>query len=83
MDYNTIQEGVHLPVLCLMSKKKNKEKKVVHLLNGHDIMNKFKLSPSVLVGKILNEIEEAQAIGEIRDKNSAFKLAAKIIKQNR
>ncbi len=61
--------------------KKNKEKKITHLLNGHEIMKKFKLQPSELIGGILDELEEAQAIGKIKDKDGAFKLAAKIIKQ--
>ncbi len=60
--------------------KKEKEKKPVRLLNGNDIMRRFKLPASVLIGKVLTELEEAQAIGKIKSKAEAFKLADKIIK---
>lgn len=49
------------------------------LINGHDLIKHFKLIPSPLVGKILKEIEELQAIGKINDKTEALKAAAKII----
>ncbi len=42
-------------------------------------MLKFKLEPSELVGKILAEIEELQAIGNIKTKKDAFKVASQII----
>lgn len=63
--------------------KKSKESKPAPLLNGHDIMRKFKLAPGPLIGIALKGLEEAQAIGRIRGKEGAFKLAAKIIKQNK
>jgi len=63
--------------------KKNSEKKIPHLLNGHDLMRKFKLPPSPLIGKLLGELEEAQAIGKIKSKEEAFKLAEKIFKLKR
>ena len=60
--------------------RKEKEKKPARLLNGNDIMRRFKLPASVLIGKVLSELEEAQAIGKIKSKAEAFKLADKIIK---
>jgi len=63
--------------------KKNSEKKTQRLLDGHDIMNKFKLPASPLIGKVLEELEEAQAIGKIKNKEEALKEAAKIIKKNK
>ena len=62
---------------------KEKEKKKARLLNGHDIMRRFKLPASKLIGKVLGELEEAQAIGKINSKGDAFKLAAKVIKLKR
>ena len=59
--------------------KKNKENKPLRLLNGHDIMNKFKLQASPLIGKVLAELEEAQGIGKVKNKKEALKLAGKII----
>jgi len=60
--------------------RKNKEKKIPRLINGHDLMRKFKLEPSPLIGKILSEIEELQAIGKIKNKTVALKIAADIVK---
>lgn len=53
--------------------KKLKEKKPPRLITGHDLIKKFKLVPSPLIGKILAQIEELQAIGEIKTKEEAFK----------
>lgn len=61
--------------------RKSKEKKKPRLVNGDDIMRKFKLKPSVLIGKVLAQIEELQAIGKISSKQEALKLAAKLIKK--
>ncbi|MFH0855924.1 MAG: HD domain-containing protein [Candidatus Omnitrophota bacterium] len=57
-----------------------KEKQKARLANGNDIMKKFKLTPSPLIGKILSELEELQAIGKIRTKEEALKAAAKLVK---
>ncbi|MBN2831306.1 MAG: CCA tRNA nucleotidyltransferase [Candidatus Omnitrophica bacterium] len=61
--------------------EKDKEEKPVRLLNGNEIMREFKLTPSPLVGRILSLIEELQAIGKVKNKEEAFKAAAKLIKQ--
>ncbi len=60
--------------------RKNKEKKSVRLINGDDLIRKFKLEPSPLIGEILREIEELQAIGRIKTKQDAFKIAGKFLK---
>ncbi|TAM34818.1 hypothetical protein EPN54_06395, partial [bacterium] len=60
--------------------KNKQEKKKARLLNGHDIMARFKLPASELIGSVLSELEEAQAIGKLKNKADAFKLAAKVIK---
>jgi poly(A) polymerase len=63
--------------------KRNSEKKLVRLLNGFDLMKKFKLAASPLVGRVLSALEEAQAIGKIKNKKEAFVLAAKIISKEK
>lgn len=63
--------------------KKNNEKKMVRLVNGNEVMKKFKLSSSPLIGRILNALEEAQAVGKIKNKPQALALAAKIIKKSK
>jgi poly(A) polymerase len=61
--------------------KKKREKKFPRLINGDDLIKKFKLQPSPLIGKILSEVEELQAIGKIKTKQQALSVAAKFIKE--
>ena len=51
------------------------------LINGDDLIQKFNLEPSVLIGKILSEVEELQAIGKIKTQKEAFEVARKFIKK--
>jgi tRNA nucleotidyltransferase/poly(A) polymerase len=60
--------------------EKSKKKEEPRLLDGNDLMRKFKLAPSPLIGKILAEIEELQAIGKVKTKAEAFKAAARLVK---
>ncbi|MDD5690257.1 MAG: HD domain-containing protein [Candidatus Omnitrophica bacterium] len=61
----------------------NREKKPAPFLNGNDIMRKFKLASGPLIGKVLLALEEAQAIGKVKNKKGAFRLAATIIKRKK
>jgi poly(A) polymerase len=63
--------------------KQKDEKKLVRFLNGFDLMKKFKLPASPLIGDLLTELEEAQAIGKIKNKLAAWQLAAKLVKSRR
>ena len=49
------------------------------LLNGNDIINKFKIPPSPAVGTVLKSIQRAQVLGEIKTFEEAEKLASKIL----
>jgi putative nucleotidyltransferase with HDIG domain len=60
-----------------------KEKKPTPLINGDDLIREFKLSPSPLIGKILAQVQELQAIGKLKTKKEALKLAQKIIGTSR
>lgn len=60
--------------------RKSKKKKLVRLVNGDDLIEEFKLEPSPLIGKILSELEELQAIGKINSKADALKAAEKLVK---
>ncbi len=57
---------------------KKSEKPLVRLINGNDLIKKLKLEPSPLFAKILGEIEEKQALGEVRTKSDALTLARAI-----
>lgn len=45
------------------------------LVNGHELMKELEISPGPLVGKLLDAIREAQAIGQIRSREEALELA--------
>jgi len=42
------------------------------LLTGHDVMREFGLSPGPALGRLLNELREAQAAGEVADRAVAL-----------
>ncbi|MDD4953453.1 MAG: HD domain-containing protein [Candidatus Omnitrophica bacterium] len=63
--------------------KQRGQKKVTRLLNGDDLIKIFKLQPSPLIGRILSEIEELQAIGRIKNKDGALKISAGLIKKTK
>lgn len=49
------------------------------LVNGDDLMQVFKLPPGPILGEILDRVREAQAAGEILDRDAALELSRKII----
>ncbi|MFH1768801.1 MAG: HD domain-containing protein [Candidatus Omnitrophota bacterium] len=53
------------------------------LVDGFDIMAKFKLSPSPLIGKVLAKINEEQALGRVSTKKEAYMVARKVINNNK
>lgn len=57
------------------------EDKPDRLLTGNDIMDSLKINPGPIVGKILNEINEAQAEGLVTTKLQAYKRAKQFYKQ--
>jgi len=59
-----------------------KEKPAGRLVNGWDIMRRFRLKPSPLIGKVLRELEELQAIGRIKTKADALAACAGILKKS-
>ena len=63
--------------------KIGKEKKPRRLINGNDLIKSFGLEPSPLIGRILSQIKEAQAIGKLQTKREALNLAERIIKKEK
>jgi poly(A) polymerase len=49
----------------------------VRLIDGHDLMDIFGLSPGRLVGELLTEVREAQAAGELSTREEAIALVRK------
>ena len=61
--------------------KDKKNKPLPKLIDGFDIMKRFNLEPSPLVGKVLKKIKEEQVLGKITNKHEAYKFAQRIIER--
>jgi tRNA nucleotidyltransferase/poly(A) polymerase len=48
------------------------------LITGHNLIDELNLSPGPIVGKILEEIREAQVMGLVTNREEALKLARNI-----
>ena len=59
--------------------KEQKDKPLPKVVDGYDIMRKFRLKSSPLVGKILKKVAEEQSLGKISNKTEAYRLAKKIL----
>jgi len=57
-----------------------KQKKMPRLITGNDLIKKLKLIPSPIFSKILREVEEMQAAGEIKTKTEALEVARRMAK---
>ena len=47
------------------------------LVNGHDLMREFELSPGPLIGRLTEEVKEARAAGEITTREQAVELVGR------
>lgn len=45
------------------------------LLDGNELMRELALAPGPIVGRLLEAVREAQAAGEVRDREAALALA--------
>ncbi len=59
--------------------RRQKEKPRRRLINGDDLIRKFKLQSSPLIGKVLGDIDELQAIGKVKNKQQALAAARRIL----
>ena len=50
------------------------------LLNGNDLMRRFGLEPSPVIGSLLAGLEELRAIGRINTREEAFRAASSMLK---
>jgi poly(A) polymerase/tRNA nucleotidyltransferase (CCA-adding enzyme) len=51
------------------------------LINGHDLIATLGIAPGPLVGKLLDELREAQAAGEVTSREAALALAERLVGQ--
>ncbi|MCQ9205398.1 MAG: HD domain-containing protein [Omnitrophica bacterium] len=56
-----------------------KKKPIPSIIDGYDIMTKFHLTSSPLVGDILKKVKEEQALGKVSTKTGAYSIARIII----
>jgi hypothetical protein len=49
------------------------------LLDGHDIMRIFRLEPGRRVGELLEALREAQAAGEVKDRQAAIQYMTRML----
>jgi poly(A) polymerase len=52
-------------------------------VDGNDLIDELKIKPGPVIGELLDEIKEAQAIGEITNRRQALELAHKILNGKR
>jgi hypothetical protein len=73
----------HLEVIrCLLEawwERPHERVTPLSLVNGNDVMEELKLSPGPQVGKLLEAIREAQAVGQIKTREEALKLARELL----
>jgi len=53
------------------------------LLTGHDLIQEFKLTPGPHIGTLIEQINEAQAAGEITTREQALNMAAEFLNNQR
>jgi poly(A) polymerase len=72
------QEHTHIVDYLLQQyHEQQSQVRPVKLLDGHDLMNLFKLNPGPLLGELLESIREAQAAGEVATREEALEYARK------
>jgi poly(A) polymerase len=49
------------------------------LIDGHDVMNTFRLGPGPRIGELLEALREAQAAGEVTDKREALHYITRLL----
>ena len=49
------------------------------LITGHDLVECFGLQQSEIIGRLLQKVEEARLVGQVKTKHEAIKLAGKLI----
>lgn len=52
------------------------------LVNGHDLMNTLDLPPGPRIGALLERLREAEAVGEITNRDDALTLATRLLANN-
>ncbi len=59
--------------------EEKKKKPLPKLIDGYDVMRKFNLKPCVLIGEVLKKVKEEQALGKVKTKSDAYRVAKGIV----
>jgi poly(A) polymerase len=72
----------HTSLTCDVLKRRFEEESIIKpavLIDGHDIMKSFRLAAGPRIGQLLEAVREAQAAGEITDKQGALRYVKLIL----
>lgn len=80
LDITKWQEHTHLIEYVLTeSQQEEKAIKPPKLIDGHDVIRKFELKPGPCIGKLLEQVREMQATGEITTTEEALAVVQKAL----
>jgi hypothetical protein len=51
------------------------------LIDGNDLIQKFNLKPGPVIGRLLDEIKEAQATGVVNNKRQAYEHVSRLLEE--
>jgi poly(A) polymerase len=57
--------------------------KASRIVDGGDLMNELKLEPGPLIGRLIEAVDEAHAVGEVKTREEALAYAARVLKAER
>ena len=59
--------------------EQGRQQPVARLINGHDLIKEFQLTPSALFARVLTAVEEQQAAGKVRTRDEALAAARRMV----
>jgi poly(A) polymerase len=84
LDKQQWQEHTQMTAAAMAGREEQESlPKAVRLVNGHDIMKKFRLNPGPRLGKALEAVREAQAAGEVTDRQQALSYVERWLAQDK
>ena len=69
----------HCNLIAYILNAKFEETSTPRLITGSDVMREFAVGPGPLIGTILNAVTEAQAAGEVTNRDEAMRLASRVL----
>ncbi len=79
LDLTNWRHHVNIVAYVLEERAREASEPPVRLIDGHDLQRELGLSPGPRLGKVLAELREAQAAGEIASRDEALQYAEQLI----